>query len=244
MQALEPRNVALFIDLDGTLIDIALAPQDAAAPPELVPLLERLSQRLEGGLAILTGRQLSDVDRILAPLRSAAAGVHGAEMRLEPNGEVQYFAKALDASVVEATRQIGSLDPGILIEPKGLSISVHFRLAPEAAENVRIALEQIVSHAADNLVLCPGRMVIELVPRHISKGAALERLMSVAPFRGRIPLMIGDDISDITAIDAACRLGGRGMRVAGGFVGPDEADFKNPAHVRSWLANFAERLAA
>ncbi len=240
----DARSDALFLDLDGTLIDIARTPDEVAVPPGLVALLQRLSRSLSGGLAILTGRPLAELDHILTPFQPAAAGVHGAELRSEPGGEVRNLAGPLDSSIVNAAMGLAVADPGILIELKRSSIAAHYRNAPFARARIEAALAAAVAEGNDHLILCPGRKVIELVPRHISKGSALEGFMTRTPFRGRRPIMIGDDISDETAFDAARRLGGAGMRVAGESVALDTADFENPAHVRRWLTALAERLAA
>ena len=240
----DARNDALFLDLDGTLIDIARAPDEVTVPAGLVPLLDRLSRSLGGGLAILTGRPLAELDRILEPFQPAAAGVHGAELRYEPGGPIRNLAGPLDFSIVKAAMGLAAADPGILIELKRSSIAAHYRNAPFARARIEAALEAIVAEGNDHLILCPGRKVIELVPRHISKGAALDSFMSRVPFRGRRPVMIGDDVSDETALDAARRLGGAGMRVAGESLARDAADFESPAHVRRWLCTLAERLAA
>jgi trehalose 6-phosphate phosphatase len=239
-----PTNCAIFLDLDGTLIDIADTPDGVVVPTELVPLLTRLFVGLHGAIAIITGRPVSDVDRFLAPLRLVVAGVHGAELRTLPDGELHLTAGPLDSSIVDAVQELGGIAQGVIIEPKVCSIAVHYRRAPRAKARIEAALRRIVECRPGHLVLCPGRRVIEVVPKHISKGAALDALLRLPEFRGRRPVMIGDDVSDQSAFAAAIRLRGRGLRVAGEHFGSEACDFDGPAHVRVWLSALAERLEA
>ena len=131
---------------------------------------------------------------------------------------------------------------GIIIEPKVYSIAVHYRMAAAAEPQIEAALQAILADSPDHFILCPGRCVIEVVPRHVSKGAALEALMALPAFKGRRPVMIGDDVPDESALAAAVRHGGYGLRVAGEHFSAAIADFASPAAVRSWLASLAARL--
>ena len=230
-----PSAWALFLDLDGTLIDIASAPDLVTIPPDLVRLLTRLSARLNGALAIVTGRPIVDVNRFLDPLRPVTAGVHGAQLRMVTNGDVLLTVGPMDPVVASAVRKLSDLAPGIVIETKVYSIAVHYRLAPSVEPQIETALRRIVSDSPDHFILCPGRCVIEVVPRHVSKGAALDALMALPAFKGRRPIMIGDDVPDESALEAAVRHGGAGLRVAGEHF-CDKADFTGPADVRAWLA--------
>ena len=236
-------TAALFLDLDGTLIDIAPTPDSVGAPDGLAILLAALTQRLDGALAIVTGRPIADVDRFLAPLAPIAAGIHGAELRLEPGGHVELQAEPIEAQIVAAVRSFADDRPEFFVETKHTSIAVHYRQAPAADGHVEAALQDILEDGPDHLILARGRKVLEIVPRHISKGAALVTLMGLPAFRGRRPVMIGDDISDQSAFQAAVQLGGMGLKVAGEQFSTAEADFAGPAEVRAWLDAMAERLA-
>ena len=236
-------NCALFIDLDGTLIDIAPTPDSVTIPVELAGLLNELTQRLGGALAIVTGRPVGDVDRFLAPLTPVAAGVHGAEMRLAPQGEIMDGAAPIDAEIVQAIRNLVDEHRGVFVETKRASLAVHYRQAKDLAPVLEAALARFLEDGPDHLVLSRGRLVFEIVPRHISKGAALETLMGLPEFAGRRPIMIGDDSPDVPAFEAAVRLGGRGLKVAGEHFSRAEADFASPADVRAWLKAVAEALA-
>ena len=239
----DPSACAVFLDLDGTLIDIAAAPDLVHIPPDLVPLLARLSRGLRGALAIVTGRPVSDVNRFLRPLRLVTAGVHGAQLRTEMNGEVLLTVGPMDPAVASAVSKLGELAPGVVIESKVYSIAVHYRLAPSVEPQIEAALKGIVAGSPDHVILCPGRCVIEVVPRHVSKGAAVDALMMLPAFKGRRPIMVGDDVPDESALAAAVRHGGLGFRVAGEHYG-GQADFEGPASVRAWLAAMADQLEA
>lgn len=240
----DPARIALFLDLDGTLIDIAETPEGVSVPEGLVALLERLVRRLGGALAIITGRRIEDVDRLLAPLRPIAAGVHGAELRLAGGGMVEAAAAPVPEGVVTAAHRIAGDDKRVRVEAKGGAVAVHFRACPEAGPRLAATLADVVEAHGDKLILRPGRMVIEIVPRTISKGGALEVLMGLAAFRGRRPLMIGDDVTDESALAAAVRLGGAGLKVAGEHFAAGDADFASTAAVRAFLAALTERAPA
>ena len=235
---------ALFLDLDGTLIDIALTPQGVVIPDGLAQLLDDLTRRLGGALAIITGRPIRDVDRFLAPLAPVAAGVHGAEIRRMAHGEIDLTAAPIDPAVVAAVRELAETETGVVVETKHSSVAIHYRLAPQAEPRIEAALRRILDDGPDHLILCHGRRVLEIVPKYVSKGSALETLLELPAFRGRQPVMIGDDISDQSAFAAAVRLGGRGLKVAGEHFARSEAFFSGPAEVRGWLAAVCRTLAA
>lgn len=234
------RPFAIFLDIDGTLIDIAPTPQDVVTPRSLAPLLGRLFDVLSGAVAIISGRPVSDVDRLLAPVRLPVAGGHGAEIRLDVGGDITPTADALDASMIAAVLKLGEIDPGIIIEPKGTSIAVHYRLAVVNGAAIEEELRGIVGAHPSQAELRMGRKVVEILPRHVSKGGALKAFMGLAAFDGRRPIMIGDDSTDQSAFESAEQFGGQGFRVAGEYFRPDDADFDSPTHVRQWLSRFVD----
>lgn len=235
---------ALFLDLDGTLIDIAPTPDDVTVPDGLAKLLDRLVTRIGGALAILTGRPIGDIDRLLTPLAPIAAGVHGAELRSRPQEEIVWKAAPIDAKIVRAVHGVAARHVGAVVETKRASIAVHYRQVPMLAPLLDAALVRILDDGPDHLIIARGRKVLEIVPRHVSKGSALEAIMELPAFRDRRPIMIGDDVTDRSAFAAATRLGGVGLKVAGELFSQAEADFSGPAEVREWLARMTEGPAS
>jgi trehalose 6-phosphate phosphatase len=179
----DPATCALFLDLDGTLIDIASAPDLVLIPQDLVTLLSQVSAGLNGAMAIVTGRCITEIDRFLNPLRPAAAGVHGAEVRPAADGEVLLTVGPIDAGVAAAVQRLSDLAPGIIIESKLYSMAVHYRLAAAAEPLIEAALRSILADCPDHFILSPGRCVIEVVPKQVSKGAALEASWLCLPSR-------------------------------------------------------------
>jgi trehalose 6-phosphate phosphatase len=235
---------ALFIDIDGTLLDIAPTPDAVHVPPHLVELLERLVRGLDGSVALLTGRRVADADRLLAPLRLVASGVHGTELRAERGGSIRMLAPKVTPEFVQTISQVTALSPGILVEQKGAGVAVHYRNAPEVRELVVAELKRIVAGARYDVALRRGRKVIEAVPSAFSKATALTWLAGRPPFKGRVPIMIGDDAGDESAFAAAEKLGGIGLSVAGEHFSRAAADFDGVASVHAWLADLASRLEA
>jgi trehalose 6-phosphate phosphatase len=234
---------ALFIDIDGTLLDMAPAPDAVVVPPGVVQMLSRLTRVFGGAVALITGRRVSDADRFFAPLRLVTSGVHGTEARIESGGETAMLAPPVPEGLLQAVRDVARLSPGILIEEKGAGVAVHYRHAPEMRSAVELELERI-ARRWDEFALRSGRRVLDLIPKAHSKGTGLGVLMRLPVFRGRRPVMIGDDLGDEPAMGEAQRLGGIGLRVAGEHFSRDCADFDSAAAVRSWLSVLASRAAA
>jgi trehalose 6-phosphate phosphatase len=233
---------ALFIDIDGTLLDMAPRPDAAVVPSGLVQTLTHLVKRFGSAVALISGRRVSDADRFFAPLRLVMSGVHGAEARTRPGGETAMLAAPVPARMLQAVHAIAGLSPGILVEEKGAGVAVHYRDAPQLRAAIERDLARIVLQWEDFAVLS-GRKVLELVPKTHSKGTGLGSLMRLPAFSGRRPIMIGDDHGDEPAMRMAQRLGGFGLRVAGEHFGRDGADFDSAASVRSWLAALASAAA-
>lgn len=233
--------VALFLDLDGTLVDIVSDPGAVTAPAGLVPLLGRLERLLGGALAVLSGRTAAMIDQVLAPLRLPVSGVHGAELRCTAAAPLAALAPLLPDDVHDAITAALQPMSGLRIEAKRYALAVHYREARVAPREIVAAMTAALAGRDGYCVKC-GRKVVEVVPANVSKGAALQRLMTTEAFRGRSPLMIGDDATDETAFAAARRLNGRGWHVAGEYFVADDSEFGAPADVRTWLAAFADQL--
>jgi len=180
-------------------------------PPTLPALLARLQEHLDGALAILTGRPLAEIDRLLAPAILAGAGVHGAELRLRAGVPTRvHRPDGLDRILASLQRQF-SADPRILIEDKGAAVALHFRQAPEQATSCLAAME--VAGGAEGLEVIRGNMVVEARSRGVDKGLALRALAAQAPFAGRTPVFVGDDRTDEDGFAAVAALGGFGVKV-------------------------------
>lgn len=235
VQDIDPALDALYLDIDGTLIDIAQKPTDVVVPPSLIVLLKRLHTRFGGALAIITGRQISEVDRLFNPLRLTASGVHGCEIRTRPDQTIEQQALTVSSANVAAISVIAARYPGVMIEPKGTGVAVHYRNVPQSAAELLGDLQSYFAGQNAQLVVAHGRMVFEILPTGFSKATAIEALSSRAPFAGRRPIMIGDDVGDIPAFDYARRAGGLALRVAGEHFSLDDAEFVSPDAVRSFL---------
>lgn len=238
----EFATCALFLDLDGTVLDIGPTPLAIAIPDGLANTLARIERALGGAFAVLTGRTIGEVDTLLSPLRPIAAGVQGAQIRRSPGGVVELAAEPVEPAIIAAVADLVADEPGAVLELKENSVAVHFRQVPTAEPRIEAGLARILQNGPDTLCLSRGRKVLEILPRTVSKGRALETMMTLPQFRGRRPLMIGDDVSDLPAIERAIGLGGHGYRVAGEFFDADEAEFSGPHAVRSWLDDMARSM--
>lgn len=241
----DPSACALFLDMDGTLLDLAPTPKSVRLPDGLTGLLDRLNDIFDGAVAIITGRLIAEADQILSPLRLAASGVHGAELRRAPNGEIERASPVLPSDVVRALYDIAERYPGVIAEPKGPGLALHYRLAPQVQPELYAALARYLGErGSGSLNLIAGKRLYEIVPAGFSKGTALTYMMSQLPaFRGRRPIMIGDDIGDEPAFAAAEDLNGFGLRVGGEHYPDSDADFTGPKAVVAWLDHVSRRLA-
>lgn len=228
---------ALFLDFDGTLVDIASSPSAIQMPGDLLPLLARLHHALDGALAIVTGRPVSDIDAYLVPLRPIIAGACGAELRVKLN-QIIFTAPPMPTNVVSAVRAFGGLE-GVSIEIKRSSVALHFRSNPKIGPEIEAGLQELLAEDLYDLTIRPGRKVFEVMPKQVSKAGAVEALLQFPQFRGRRPIFIGDDSTDESAFEFVERLGGKALRVAGEHFSKEIGDFEDPADVRSWLAAFA-----
>lgn len=232
---------ALFLDVDGTLLDIAPSPEAVVVPPHLPGLLEALSLLLGGALALVTGREIAAVDRFFAPLKLPVAGIHGAELRL-PDGTVRGAAVHPDMPhIVEELHAFAAGQEGLLVESKSRAAAVHYRLNPALGEDVDNFVRALVGKAAPGLEIQPGKMVVEIRPEKIDKGRSISTFLEHDPFFGRRPLMIGDDWTDEPGFRVANAHGGRSIRV-GTDKRPTEAteNMATPEDVHRWLAAMLE----
>lgn len=232
---LDRTPIGLFLDVDGTLLDMALTPSTVHVPPELAELLGTVATRLSGALAIVTGRPIAEADELLRPMKFIAAGVHGAEMRTTITGEITSLTPSFSPALLSDVRTAAISMPGIVTEDKGTGVALHYRLASELRDSLLMTLETLVSKYPGQFTICEGRKVVEILPLGFSKGRALSTLAGLPEFANRIPVMIGDDIADIGAFRVAESMGGFGLKVAGENFSKTEAAFTGPADVLEWL---------
>jgi trehalose 6-phosphate phosphatase len=225
-------DVALFLDVDGTLIDIAPTPSAVVVTDELKFLLERLHRRTSGALALVSGRAIADLDDLFAPLRLPVAGQHGAEWRTVPDEPPQTLT-SLPEPLRRNAVALALRHPGMLVEDKGGAIALPVRARPELTDEVEAALAQMVRPYPDYEVL-HGKAVFEIRRRGVHKGAAVATLIGQPPFAGRTPVFIGDDTTDLDAIELVGQRGGHGLLV--GPAGP----LRHPHDVRTWLASLLD----
>ena len=203
-------SIALFLDVDGTLLPIRPLPTDVLSDDALRAIIATLDRRCDGALALVSGRTIADLDRIFAPLVVPAAGMHGAELRFA-DGVRQVVAPDLVDVVRPAVRALVAEHPGLLFEDKGLTLAVHFRQRPELESAVVRSLAMLVSDG--DLAVQRGKMVAELKPANIDKGRAIARLMATAPFAGCRPVFFGDDVTDESGFRYVNAAGGLSVRV-------------------------------
>ncbi len=224
----------LFLDVDGTLIEFTDTPSQTVGDPEIKRLLTEVAQNLRGALALVTGREIMTVDQLFAPLKLPVAGLHGVERR-DASGTL-HQAGLLDSRlnrVRPALSLLADSYPGTIIEDKGRNIAVHYRLAPQYGDLVRRSVAAITAPLADDYQLQDGLMMVEIKPRGYNKGSAIHAFMREAPFAGRRPVFVGDDLTDRDGFSAVESLNGVsigvGDRVQGRYQLPDVGS------VRRWL---------
>lgn len=230
---------ALFLDFDGTLAPLAPRPQDVHTPSWVVPTLGRLHAALGGALAMLSGRPLAQLDTFLSPLKLPAAGVHGAERRLA-DGRVRRHDPVLPEALRAAAQRLAAQHAQLLLETKPGALALHFRAAPELETLCRLTLGEAIAGDED-WELMPGHCVFEVKPRSVCKGSALRAFMAEHAFAGRLPVVVGDDVGDESAVLAAQESGGFGVRVGGG---ESQARYRlsHPGAVQRWLGACADTL--
>ena len=226
------RNWALFLDIDGTLLDIAATPSAVHVPDTLTDTLLQTSAWLGGALAIVSGRPFEQIDRLFYPLRLPGGAGHGAAIRI-PNGDIQSASEshAVPRRWRTLLHQAVQQWPGVVVEEKPHGVTVHYRAAPEREDDVRDLVEKLVAQDAKSFEVLPARMAFEIRSRALTKAVIVRRLMTRSPFKGRVPVFVGDDVTDHDGFRAVEEQDGIALDVGEAFDG-------RPAAVRAWLKRF------
>ena len=232
------EGISLFLDMDGVLAPLAPRPEDVVPVARRTAVLRRLSERLEGRLAIVSGRTLAEIDRISEAAAPAASGVHGLEIRRRDGSLERPEPHPAVRTVVAALETYAADRPGMIVEDKAVSAGLHYRQAPGFAADVRRLGEKLA--AETGLAIQHGDQVMELKTPGTSKGTAVRAFMAEAPFAGAVPVMVGDDLTDEDGFEAATALGGFGV-----LVGPERATaaryrLDDVEAVLGWLEGLAD----
>jgi trehalose 6-phosphate phosphatase len=236
---LDLHQIALLLDVDGTIVDIGPSPTEVHVDAGLLETLKQLFDLAGGALALVSGRPVADLDRLFAPLRLPAVGGHGAEMRLR-NEEVFFWAKPLPQNLRRRLAESAGIGPGVVVEDKDYSLALHYRKSPKLAKSLRQHVD--ASRAAfpgEPTELLQGKAMFEVKRPGVNKGESIRRLMEHPPFAGRMPIFIGDDVTDDSVFNILPEIGGMGFSVNRHFPGLTGI-FKNPAQVRHALRALAD----
>ncbi|TAN52250.1 MAG: trehalose-phosphatase [Betaproteobacteria bacterium] len=229
---------ALFLDVDGTLLDHAEHPQAVHVEAGLLRQIEDLLEVTDGALALISGRSVEDLDRLFAPLAVPLAGQHGTERR-SANGALHRHEPALECLGRAAAQlvRLTSAHGAFLLENKGMTLALHFRRAPELGALAEREMRRIAAALGDEFELQAGKFVLEIKPSGKDKGTAIAEFMAETPFKGRIPVFLGDDLTDEYGFDVVNRAGGHAIKVGPGAT---HARWRlaDAAAVRRWLGEY------
>jgi trehalose 6-phosphate phosphatase len=230
------ERLALFLDVDGTLLEIAATPDRVRVPASLRNTLQLSFQRQHGAFALLSGRSLDDLDELLSPCVFPASGKHGLEVRL-PSGKV--IRPEINSSLLDrARRWLGILQQqnrGLLLEDKGVALAMHYRLAPKLAPEVEVVMNEMARELGEAFIVRPGKCVYELMPRGFDERSAIQALMREREFAGRTPVFVGDDPTDEVGFQAVNEMGGHSIRVGNLEETAARFRFSSVSTVVAWL---------
>ena len=235
-----PADSGFFLDIDGTLLDIAERPQLVRIDDDLGHLLATARDATGGAVALISGRSVAEIDRLFGR-NFCAAGQHGAERR-DAAGKMHQHRVPLAGlrKAHERLKRMVAAHPALVLEDKGMNLALHYRLAPELAATVHEALRRLVEELGDDFELQSGKMVMEIKPSGKDKGTAIAEFLAEAPFLGRLPVFIGDDLTDEFGFELINRVGGCSVKVGDGGSSA-RWRLPNADAVRAWLRRFVER---
>jgi trehalose 6-phosphate phosphatase len=235
---LDLQKIALLLDVDGTIVDIGPSPTEVHVSEALVKSLARLHERSGGAVALVSGRRIGDLDQLFSPLGLPSIGGHGAEMRLR-DGEVFYWARPLPGALRARLADAVDIGAGVVVEDKEYSVALHYRKVPECAERLRHYINDArTAFPSEPTEVLLGKAMFEVKRPGINKGESIRKLMAHAPFSGRAPVFIGDDVTDESVFEVLPGIGGKGFGVSRYFPGLTGV-FNSPAQVRSALDSLA-----
>jgi trehalose 6-phosphate phosphatase len=244
LPGLLPKNIALFLDVDGTMLDIAPVPEAVKVPEGLYRALSSLFESLGGALAVVSGRPIKQIDQLFKPLVLPASGEHGFEIRRVPGTPVERLQPPAALNLLRPTiTDLAKRMPGVIPEYKSGTIALHFRQVPHAAASLLGAIEAMIGAHSEQFAIQPGKMVYEIKPRGVDKGRAIAQLMMAPPFASRIPVFVGDDVTDEYGFAAVREMNGRSIHV-GASHGSADAVLPSPSHVRAWLSRLAADITS
>lgn len=228
-------KLALFLDIDGTLLEHQAHPDAVTVDETLRGLIRDAYFKLDGALALVTGRSIAMADRLFLPLELPVAGLYGVEMRLKPG---EPFSPSTESSALTSVieRLIARFKPieGIYFERKGAILAIHTRAAPKHLDEVVAAAEEALPEL-ENYRIIAGHAGLEIVPIDVAKATAIERFMSMAPFTGRKPVFIGDDTSDESGFEEVNKADGVSIRVKPNGSTAARETLPNVAAVHDWI---------
>lgn len=236
-----PQDVALFLDIDGTLLDIAPSPEAVTVPDFLSVLLDELSRQLDGALALISGRSLCSIEKLF-PGKRDAAGTHGFELRLKGEEKTLTELDIKNFITIVKTR-IQNL-PGVELEEKTYSLALHFRNSPQYEKEVNAIAEEIYCLDPENLGLIRGKCVTEIVPGAADKGLAIQKFMECEPYKGRKPIFIGDDLTDESGFIMVNRMQGLSIHIGNHSVTSANVSLASPEMLRNWLQELSKSWGA
>ena len=233
---------AFFLDIDGTLLALAATPAGVTVDRELKQTLVQLRTATGKAIALVSGRPIGEVDNLFAPLRLPTAGQHGSERR-DGSGVVHRHAAPSHRfdKIMHRLAPLAARHPGLLLEEKGLTLAIHYRQVPSLGGHLHRLLRELLNSAAE-LRLQRGKMVVEIIPIGRDKGITITEFMSEKPFRGRIPVFLGDDVTDEYGFSVVNAMNGHSIKVG---PGRSAARWRLPdvRAARSWLEQCANTLA-